>query len=210
MIVAAGMSTRMKDFKQLMKIGDLTMAERVVMNFKRAGVKEIVMVTGYQAKKLEKELHHLGITFLRNEDYETTQMFDSVKIGFTYLKGRCDSILFCPADVPSFSVATVNRLIRQEGELIIPVCKNETGHPIRINHSLLDQILAYQGDYGLRGALASLSVKPVNVYVEDEGAITDADTQQDYEYLVKIYNARLMQLQKLSGKFQKANFRKRL
>ena len=45
-IVAAGMSTRMKDFKQLMKIGDLTMAERVIVNFRRAGVKDIVMVTG--------------------------------------------------------------------------------------------------------------------------------------------------------------------
>ncbi|GFI51270.1 hypothetical protein IMSAGC020_02480 [Lachnospiraceae bacterium] len=94
------MSARMKDFKQLMKIGDLTMAERVVVNFRQAGVNDIVMVTGYQGKKLEKELRHLGTTFLRNDDYETTQMFDSAKIGFTYLKDRCDRILFCPADVP--------------------------------------------------------------------------------------------------------------
>ena len=79
-IVAAGMSTRMKDFKQLMKIGDLTMAERVIVNFRRAGVKDIVMVTGFQAKRLEKELCHLGVTFLRNEHYETTQMFDSATI----------------------------------------------------------------------------------------------------------------------------------
>ncbi len=41
------MSARMKDFKQLMKIGDLTMAERVVVNFRQAGVNDIVMVTGY-------------------------------------------------------------------------------------------------------------------------------------------------------------------
>ena len=44
-IVAAGMSRRMKDFKQLMKIGDMTFAERVITNFQRAGVQDIVIVT---------------------------------------------------------------------------------------------------------------------------------------------------------------------
>lgn len=194
-IAAAGMSARLKDFKQLMKIGDLTMAERVIMNFRRAGVKEIVMVTGHQAKKLEKELHHLGITFLRNEEYETTQMFDSAKIGLAYLKDRCDRILFCPVDVPFFSDRTVDKILEQEGELVIPVCKDETGHPIRIDSSLLPGIFEYQGDNGLRGALDSLDVEPVKVYVEDEGAITDADTEADYEYLVEIHNARLMRPQ---------------
>ena len=101
-IVAAGMSTRMDDFKQLMKIGNLTMVERVVINFLRTGVKDIVMVTGYRADEVEKSLRHFGITFLRNEDYETTQMFDSAKMGLNYLKDRCEKVLFCPADVPFF------------------------------------------------------------------------------------------------------------
>lgn len=49
-IAAAGMSSRMHDLKQLVKIDGLTMAERIVVNFRRAGVKDIVMVTGYQGK----------------------------------------------------------------------------------------------------------------------------------------------------------------
>ena len=77
-IVAAGMSTRMDDFKQLMKIGNLTMVERVVINFLRTGVKDIVMVTGYRADEVEKSLRHFGITFLRNEDYETTQTVKNI------------------------------------------------------------------------------------------------------------------------------------
>ena len=81
LIVAAGMSTRMAQFKQLMKIGSRTMAERVIVNFQQAGITEIVMVTGYRSDQLEKELRSFGITFLRNPRYETTQMFDSAKIG---------------------------------------------------------------------------------------------------------------------------------
>lgn len=166
------------------------MAERVVLNFRRAGVKDIVMVTGYQAEKLEKELGYLGITFLRNEEYETTQMFDSAKLGLTYLKDRCDRILFCPVDIPVFTDATVRKLLKQEGEIIIPVCKNETGHPIRIDSSLIPRILEYQGNYGLRGALDSLETEPVKVYVEDEGAIADADTKEEYDYLMELHHAR--------------------
>lgn len=194
-IVAAGMSTRMKDFKQLMKIGDLTMAERVVVNFRRVGIKDIVMITGYQAKKLEKELQHFGITFLRNENYETTQMFDSAKMGLAYLKDKCDRILFCPVDVPFFSDETVDELLEQEGKLVFPICKDRIGHPIRIDSSLIPQILEYQGDRGLKGALDSLDMEPVRLYVRDEGAITDADTEEDYHHLVEIHNARLMRPQ---------------
>ncbi len=195
LIVAAGMSTRMKDFKQLMKIGDLTMAERVVVNFRRVGVKDIVMVTGFQAKLLEKELQRYGITFLRNEDYETTQMFDSVKIGLDYLKDRCDRVLFCPVDVPFFSDETVDRLLEQEGQWVYPFCNGRIGHPIRIDTELIPKILSYAGEGGLKGALDSLGIKPVILEVNDEGAITDADTEEDYRHLVEIHNARLMRPQ---------------
>ena len=101
-IVAAGMSKRMRQFKQLMKIGDMSFAERVVMNFKKAGVDDIVMVTGYQADQLEESLKGLDVVFLRNEQYETTQMFDSAKIGLSYMQGRVDRVFFCPVDIPFF------------------------------------------------------------------------------------------------------------
>ncbi len=191
-IVAAGMSTRMKDFKQLMKIGDMTMAERVVVNFQRAGIKDIVMVTGFQAKILEKSLQHYGITFLRNENYETTQMFDSVKIGFDFLKDKCDRVLFCPVDVPFFTDDTVERILEAEGEIIFPICKGKLGHPIRIDQKWLEPVLNYGGERGLKGALDSLDARKNFLEIHDEGAVTDADTQEDYEHLVEIHNSRLM------------------
>ena len=191
-IVAAGMSTRMDDFKQLMKIGNLTMVERVVVNFLRTGIKDIVMITGYRGDEVEKSLRHFGVTFLRNENYETTQMFDSAKMGLAYLQDRCDRIFFCPADVPFFSGDTVKELLEQDGEIVFPVCQKKIGHPIRIDADLIPSILEYQGDRGLKGALDSLGIEPVQIPVKDEGAITDADTKEDYEHLVEIHNSRLI------------------
>ena len=50
----------------------------MVATFHQAGIRKIVMVTGYNAVVLERHLSGSGVIFLRNEAYETTQMFDSV------------------------------------------------------------------------------------------------------------------------------------
>ena len=107
LIVAAGMSSRMGDFKPMLNIGSISIAQRIVANFHQAGVDKIVMITGYNATLLERHLSGLGIIFLRNENYEHTQMFDSAKIGLEYLQDKCDRILFTPVDIPLFTSATV-------------------------------------------------------------------------------------------------------
>ena len=97
-IVAAGMSSRMGDFKPMLNIGSITIAQRIVATFHQAGITRIAVVTGYNAPLLERHLANCGLVFLRNENYETTQMFDSAKIGLNYMRDKCDSILFTPVD----------------------------------------------------------------------------------------------------------------
>lgn len=194
-IAAAGMSTRMGQFKQLMKIGGLTIVERVVMNFQQAEIEEVAVVTGFCAEQVEKVLCHRKVTCIRNEDYETTQMFESVKIGLEYMKERCDQVFFCPADVPVFTEETLRNLTEQKGSIVMPIYKRKHGHPVRIHSSLIPSILKYQGEGGLRGALNSLGIEMISVQVRDEGTIIDADIPPDYQHLIEIYNTRLMQMQ---------------
>ena len=52
--------------------------------------------------------------FLRNEDYATTHMFDSVRIGLEYLKDKVDTVLFTPVDVPLFTARTVTQMLSLE------------------------------------------------------------------------------------------------
>ena len=53
LIVAAGMSKRMGEFKPMLSIGSISVAQRVVATLSQAGVSKIVMVTGYNATLLE-------------------------------------------------------------------------------------------------------------------------------------------------------------
>ena len=139
LIVAAGMSSRMGEFKPMLSIGSISVAQRVVATLSQSGVSKIVMVTGYNATVLERHLSGNGIIFLRNEAYETTQMFDSVKIGLSYLMDKCDRILFTPVDVPLFTAKTVKTILDSGAPLAVPMCEGKQGHPILIANELIPE-----------------------------------------------------------------------
>ena len=191
LIVAAGMSSRMGDFKPLLNIGSISIAQRVVATFQQAGVEKIVMVTGYNAVMLERHLAGNGVVFLRNENYETTQMFDSVCIGLSYLRDKCGRVLFTPVDIPLFTADTVHRLLETDAPLACPAVDGETGHPTLIGASLFDRILSDSGDQGLRGALNRCGAEPTLIPVEDRGILHDADTPEDYKALLRYHNEQL-------------------
>ena len=192
LIVAAGMSSRMGDFKPMLNIGSISIAQRVVATFQQAGVEKIVMITGYNATLLERHLAGNGIVFLRNEEFRTTQMFDSVCIGLRYLKGKCDRVLFTPVDIPLFTAATVRALLETDAPLACPAVDGETGHPTLIAASLFDRILSDSGSDGLRGALERCGAGMTLLPVEDRGILHDADTPEDYKALLKFHNEQLV------------------
>ena len=192
LIVAAGMSSRMGDFKPMLNIGSISIAQRVVATFQQAGVDKIVVVTGYNATALERHLAGNGLVFLRNEDYETTHMFDSARIGLAYLRDKCDRVLFTPVDIPLFTAATVQALLASDAPLAAPVCEGETGHPNLIASSLIPALLADSGEGGLRGAFERCGVPMTLVPVRDRGILHDADTPEDYRALLAYHNEQLV------------------
>ena len=195
LITAAGMSSRMGDFKPMLNIGSISIAQRIVATLQQAGIQKIVMVTGYNAVTLERHLSGNGIIFLRNEAYETTQMFDSVKIGLSYLQDKCDRVVFTPVDVPLFTARTVKSLLETDAELACPECQGQDGHPLLIANRLLPEILAHNGEMGLRGAIEGCSVPLTRIHVEDPGTLHDADTPEDYTALLSYHNEQLIRPQ---------------
>ena len=192
LIVAAGMSTRMGQFKPMLSIGSISIAQRVVASLHQAGISKVVMVTGCNAITLERHLAGNGIIFLRNDRYETTQMFDSVKIGLEYLQDKCDRIVFTPVDVPLFTAATVRALLASGEALACPVYDGQQGHPILLSAGLIPQILADSGEGGLRGALDRCSAAMALIPVNDPGTLQDADTPEDFSALLDYHNSQLL------------------
>lgn len=191
-VVAAGMSSRMGDFKPMLSIGEISVAQRVVATLRQAGAERVVVVTGYNADELERHLSKSGAVFVRNEEYRTTEMFDSALIGLKYIRGKCDRILFTPVDVPLFTAATVRELLDSGAELACPVCGGQRGHPILMSPNVVDRLLRDSGEDGLKGALGRCGVPMTLVDVPDPGILHDADTPEDYRQLLELHNSQLV------------------
>lgn len=191
-VVAAGMSSRMGDFKPMLSIGEISVAQRVVATLRQAGAERVVVVTGYNADELERHLSKSGAVFVRNEEYRTTEMFDSALIGLKYIRGKCDRILFTPVDVPLFTAATVRGLLDSGAELACPVCGGQRGHPILMSPDVVDRLLRDSGEGGLKGALGRCGVPMTLVDVPDPGILHDADTPEDYRQLLELHNSQLV------------------
>ena len=191
-VVAAGMSSRMGDFKPMLSIGEISVAQRVVATLRQAGAERVVVVTGYNADELGRHLSKSGAVFARNEEYRTTEMFDSALIGLKYIRGKCDRILFTPVDVPLFTAATVRELLDSGAELACPVCGGQRGHPILMSPDVVDRLLRDSGEDGLKGALGRCGVPMTLVDVPDPGILHDTDTPEDYRQLLELHNSQLV------------------
>ena len=179
-ILAAGLSSRMHEFKPLLELGDSTIIVRAIENLKTAGASPVIIVAGYKADQLMDYLWPLDIMFVRNENYASSQMFDSVKLGISRAAGLCSRILITPADVPLIEQDTFKQVMECPGALVRPVCGGRPGHPVRVDSRLVPDICAYKGAGGLKGAMEHLGVPITEPEVEDPGIYLDADTPQDY------------------------------
>lgn len=182
-IVAAGMSSRMQAFKPMLPLGNSTIVRTLVKTCLEAGVGRIVMVTGNRADELEEHVADLPVECLRNPDYETTKMARSARIGFSAVKGRCERILFCPADMPLWLPSTARALEESGALLAKPTYRGQNGHPLLIDASLVDPVLERLDAEGLSAAVKATGVPMAFIEVDDPGCVLDADTPEQYARL---------------------------
>jgi len=183
-IAAAGLSSRMGSFKPMLPVGPVSIAQKIIANFRQAGVSPIVVVTGFRAAELEAHLSEEDVVFVRNPEYRSTAMLDSAKLGFERIRGECDRTFFTPVDIPLFTLDTVRKLMDSGAHVVKPVCGGTEGHPILLSSEILSRILSFSGDGGLRGAIAAVCTDCDLVDVTDSGILQDADTPEDYRELL--------------------------
>lgn len=180
-IVAAGHKSRGMTFSPMLPVGDSTVIRRIIITMKRVGIDPIVVVTGKQGDELEKHINDLEVISLRNPHYETEQMFDSISMGLTYIRGLCSHMLILPAKFPLLLRDTLEKMLSEQADIIRPVFDGKRGHPVLISDRAAEKVLEYRGDRGLRGAL--FEEEPFfltrDIPVDDQGIIFAMETDED-------------------------------
>lgn len=187
LLAAAGLSSRMRDFKPLLPLNGTTVIENTVNSLRSAGVADVRAVVGYRGGELAAHLKALGVPAVMNARYAETDMFDSVAIGLQWIEPDADAFFLLPGDVPlvkRHSIKSMSKaLIRTGAPLIYPMFCGRRGHPPLITKACFAAILAHDGRDGLRGALRPFENDALKIELPDPGLLMDADTPEDYAAL---------------------------
>lgn len=194
MILAAGLSQRMGDFKPLMPLRDKTLIENTIDSMLMCGITTVTVVLGYRGQQVEKILRsrYIGdaLTLVYNNEYATTDMLTSVKIGLSAMP-QCDAFFLLPGDMPVVSKQTFLAVYRAMPHtapgIVFPTLEGYRKHPPLIDSRFIPEILRYDGQQGLRGFWSLHEEAVVTVPVDDVGCWTDLDTFTQYSRCVQRY-----------------------
>ncbi|MGA2158612.1 MAG: nucleotidyltransferase family protein [Dehalococcoidia bacterium] len=189
-ILAAGYSKRMGCFKPLLELDGQPIITRSIDMFAASGIRDIRVVIGYQKEKLLPVLENLGVRTIINNSY-ATGMFSSVLAAIRSLEPGISSFFVLPADNPVVRPWTIQYLVENftsnEGKILIPTFKGRAGHPPLIDSKFIGDILSYNGNEGLKGALKSNKDKTLSIPVPDENILFDMDEPKNYAEIQKRY-----------------------
>jgi choline kinase len=105
-ILAAGISSRLRPLtdttpKCLLRVGERTILGQTIDNLLSAGITDLLLVTGYRGEQIREFLATqypgLGVTFLHNDRYETTNNIYSLWLTKNHVQG--EDILLLDSDI---------------------------------------------------------------------------------------------------------------
>lgn len=188
-VLAAGRSSRMGEAKQLLRLGECTVLERTLENVRRSKVDEIVLVLGFSAEMIRRQLPAVlldGIEVVVNPEFEQG-MAGSLREGLGAVSPQADAALIVLADQPFARSGTMDKIVERyrdsSAEIVIPFYKGQRGNPVLLDRSVFPEVMALKGDMGCRAIFGSHTEGIVEVDVDDAGVLLDIDSREDYERL---------------------------
>lgn len=145
--------------------GSVTAAQRMITSLKKAGVHIIVVVTGAENRKFEKQLAQPDVFFLHPPTPNDEQA--SIQLGLNYLSGKCQAIFCLPANRPLLAPETLRQMLDTPGTSVAPVWQGQQ-----------EPILLIRKPYPDVHSLANTPVENL-LNVEDRGVLLTAEEVKD-------------------------------
>jgi putative nucleotidyltransferase with HDIG domain len=166
-------------------------------------VRDIYVVTGCRRDEVRQALQSASrsscasssafssrnIRFINNERFADTDMFESVRLGVKALAFDSSGFFLLPGDVPLVTGHTIRSILEaarsSEFAVVQPFYRGKSGHPPLVLDSCYRHIDAYNGENGLRGALAFFKDQTLRLDVPDPAILMDADLPEDYARMAR-------------------------
>jgi len=181
-ILAAGYSSRMGQAKPTVLLEGRPMLLHAAKTFTDAGIDHIVVVTGFEAEKVDRLAREHGLHPVYNSRFGEG-MFSSVLAGLGAVPPDFDAAFVLPVDIPFVSPSTVHaiRLAMGAQPIVVPRHRDRSGHPPLLHRAIFDSVGGWPGPDGLGGFLKSRESEVGYVDVDDCFVLRDIDSKADLE-----------------------------
>jgi len=186
-LLAAGESRRMGDFKQLLRLGEKTFVAHCADQLLASGVGELIVVTGHREGDVRQALGDRPVRFAHNADYRSG-MASSIKCGIRAATEKARGFLIALVDQPQIQAETIRHLIQvfEKGKprIVIPRYDGRNGHPIILDERLRDEILNMNEEDGLRQVVREHEGETRRIDVSSRAVVDDCDLPEDYDRML--------------------------
>lgn len=188
-ILAAGASTRMgaATNKLLLPIDGVPMVRRTVARVQLAGIRDIVVVTGYEGDRVRAALEGIPCTFVESPD-PTGPTSGSLHAGLNAFGPAIDATVVMLADMVHVTTAMIATLIASARTTDAPLEVSRYGEvlapPLLFRRALWPELLAWHGE-GCGKAVVRAHIAEANVHDWREALLADIDTPDDYAALTR-------------------------
>jgi molybdenum cofactor cytidylyltransferase len=185
-LLAAGQSRRMGEFKPLLPFGDRTVIETCIDNLREAGIQDIVVVLGHRAEDIRRQLQHRNLIFALNSDPDS-EMGVSIARGMEQIGLGSKAVLIALVDYPGVPPEVTRVLIdewgRTQAKLVQPEYQGRGGHPVLIDLIYRKELLDLDPNRGMRAMLDNHRAALLRIPVDSPFVVKDMDTWEDYRQL---------------------------
>ena len=184
-ILAAGLSSRMGEPKQLLPFGESTIIETVIDNLLGSKLDEVIVVIGHEAEKVQAHIQHKPVRAVFNPDYKEG-MLTSAQRGVESISASADAFAMTLVDLPLITPDLVDMVIDEylqaDGGIAVPSYNYRRGHPVIFDRRYADDILRLDEDSGGVRSLFKRYADDIHyVTVDTDRVLTDIDYRKDYE-----------------------------
>lgn len=189
-LLAAGLSTRMGEPKQLLPFGESTIVETVVDSMLMSKLDSVIVVVGHCAQQVREKLGTRPIQIVFNPDYREG-MLSSAQCGVRALNETTDAFALMLVDqpfiTPTLIDTVVNAYVQTEKGIAVPSYNYRRGHPVIFHRRYADDILALGADSGGVRTLFKTYTGDIHyVTVDTDRVLRDMDYREDYERALRL------------------------
>ena len=181
-VLAAGASRRMGEFKLLLPWRGRPVLDHVLAAARAARLGSRLLVLGHRSDAVRAALDLRGFTVVENPEFAAGQS-TSMRAGLRAAPAASTGYLFLLGDQPNITPAFIDALIALHAEhpdrILVPTLGGEGRSPVLFPAALRQDLEAVRGDRGGREILRGQAARVHAVVVENPDLVRDLDVPAD-------------------------------